>query len=150
MNYASQLWYSSSKENNLAIKDVLYLQILMALKFNGPSKHDSKQPPRPDSGEPTSSDKERGSSIQEASRPQYPLWQAVLALRGLPLQPSYSLTDVAHAFECSLRAIQKKVQQGKLVVRDIPPYGSRCLNEDLEEYLGSSKKKPSGGRKSQK
>jgi hypothetical protein len=123
---------------------------MMALKFRKGSVTQT-QASTPDSKDPINKGVEPAGGVSMQGGPSsHPLWEVLLARRQLAIQPPYSLTDIANVLGCSLRAIQKKVQEGKLTVRDIPPYGSRCLDEDVEEFLVNSKKKPAAAQKGDK
>jgi len=73
----------------------------------------------------------------------YPLLEAILTIKNLPLQPMYGTGGVAKIFGVSARAIQNRVSSGQLTSRDLPGH-ARFLPEDLEAFLHSSKK---GGRR---
>jgi hypothetical protein len=71
---------------------------------------------------------------------QYPLLQALLAQRGLPLKGIWTLGDVAKIFDVSKRTIQDWIRDRKLIPRDLPGRG-RFLSEDLEAFLQNSRRK---------
>jgi hypothetical protein len=70
----------------------------------------------------------------------YPLLGEILSIKNLPLQPTYTIRDIAKLFSVSVRAIQNRVASGQLSVRDLPGR-ARFLSEDLEVFLVTSKKK---------
>lgn len=70
----------------------------------------------------------------------YPLLEEILAIKNLPLQPMYTIRDIAKLFSVSVRAIQNRVVSGQLVARDLPGR-VRFLSEDLETFLSASRKK---------
>jgi hypothetical protein len=67
------------------------------------------------------------------------LLEALLRIKGTPLQPTYSNRDVANLFYVSTRAIQDRVASGQLTARDLPERAT-VLPVDLEEFLQRSKK----------
>lgn len=67
----------------------------------------------------------------------YPLLEALLEQRGLPLQGIYTVGDAAAIFGVSRRTIQEWVRDGKLLARDLPGRG-RFLSDDLELFLEGS------------
>jgi hypothetical protein len=69
----------------------------------------------------------------------YPLLQAILAIKDLPLQPTYSTRSLAKIFDVSTRAIQNRISSGQLKPRDLPGH-AKFLNQDIEEFLASSRK----------
>jgi hypothetical protein len=73
----------------------------------------------------------------------YPLLSELLALRKQPIEPFYSVRDVAGLFGVTVRAIQSRVSSGQLTKRDLPGR-AKFLPADLEEFLQKSKR---GGRK---
>ena len=73
----------------------------------------------------------------------YPLLSELLALRKQPIEPFYSVRDVAGLFGVTVRSIQSRVSAGQLTKRDLPGR-AKFLPADLEEFLQNSKR---GGRK---
>jgi hypothetical protein len=69
----------------------------------------------------------------------YPLLKEILALRQQPLQPFYSVGDVAGLFAVTVRSIQSRVTAGQLTKRDLPGR-AKFLPCDLEEFLRNSKR----------
>jgi hypothetical protein len=67
----------------------------------------------------------------------YPLLETVLACKGLPLQGTYSVQDVAHLFDVSTRTIQTRMKRGDLASRDLPGR-AKFLAFDLEQFLQNS------------
>lgn len=67
----------------------------------------------------------------------YALLEAVLAEKGLHLKGTYTMQDVADIFAVSIRAIQERVQTGRLKARDLPGR-ARFLSQDLEDFLQRS------------
>lgn len=76
----------------------------------------------------------------------YPLLEALLAQKALPLRGVWTLRDVAKIFDVSVRTIQDWIRGGKLVPRDLPGRG-KFLSEDLEAFLQNSRR--ISGRKSE-
>jgi len=70
----------------------------------------------------------------------YPLLQEILTLRGLSLQPVYSIHDLANIFSVTPRAIQNRVALGQVQSRNLPGR-AKFLSEDLEAFLVASRKK---------
>ena len=70
----------------------------------------------------------------------YPLLEAMLAIKNLPLQPTYSTRSLADLFNVSMRAIQNRVSSGQLIPRDLPGR-AKFLPQDVEEFLAASRKK---------
>lgn len=73
--------------------------------------------------------------------PRYPLLEALLAQKGLPLKGLYTNNDAAQIFGVAARTIQDWRQNGKLKGRDLPGR-ARFLSEDLEAFLENSAGKP--------
>lgn len=71
--------------------------------------------------------------------PKYPLLQAILDVKGKPLQPWYSTRDFAELFGVTPRSIQNRVSSGELTPRDLPG-GAKYLPQDIEAFLIASKK----------
>jgi hypothetical protein len=67
----------------------------------------------------------------------YPLLEALLAQKGLPLKGIWTLRDAAMIFEAAVRTTQDWIRDGKLIARDLPGRG-RFLSEDLEAFLQNS------------
>lgn len=76
----------------------------------------------------------------------YPLLREILALKSLQIQPTYSIRDLAHIFNVSVRAIQNRVASGQIPARDLPGR-AKFLSEDLEAFLAASLKKRNGRSK---
>jgi excisionase family DNA binding protein len=74
------------------------------------------------------------------TKPRYPLFEELLAIRGEPLKALYTVRDVAQLFGVSVRAIQEWVSSGRLEARDLPGRG-RFLPQDLEALLSKKAKK---------
>lgn len=73
------------------------------------------------------------------SETKHPLLEEILSIRNLPLQPMYTVRQVALIFGVSARAIHAWVAAGQLVPRDLPGR-ARFLNQDIEDFLMSSRK----------
>lgn len=69
----------------------------------------------------------------------YPLLEAILAIRNIPLQPMYSNRDVAGIFEVCVRAIQNWTSSGRLSPRQLPGRW-KFFPQDLETFLVESQK----------
>lgn len=70
----------------------------------------------------------------------YPLLEAILAIKNLPLQPMYSTRTIAQIFGVSTRAIQNRIASGQIAYRDLPGR-AKCFPQDIEEFLKASRKK---------
>jgi hypothetical protein len=79
------------------------------------------------------------SNITNSETRKYPLLEAILAIKNLPLQPMYSTRTIAKIFNVSIRAIQNRVTSGHLVPRDLPGR-AKFLNQDVEDFLVASRK----------
>lgn len=66
-----------------------------------------------------------------------PLLESLLAQKGLALNGTYTVGDVADMFGVSVRTIQDRVISGELQARDLPGH-ARFLSEDLEDFLRNS------------
>ena len=73
------------------------------------------------------------------AKPQYPLLEEILAMRGMSLQPMYTIRDVATLFAVTTRSIQSRVASGQLPARDLPGR-AKFLSVDLETFLRESKR----------
>jgi hypothetical protein len=73
----------------------------------------------------------------------YPLLEAVLLAKGLPIKGVWRIADAAEIFGVRNRAIYDWINIGKLGARDLPGRG-RFLSEDFEEFLRNSKRVPKG------
>jgi hypothetical protein len=71
---------------------------------------------------------------------QYPLLEEVLSLRGMCLQPVYTVRDVAKLFGVTTRSIQTRISRGQLQARDLPGR-AKFLSVDLEDFIRESKTK---------
>jgi hypothetical protein len=80
-------------------------------------------------------------SDQSTTLSKYPLLEALLATKGLPLKGIWTIADVAEIFNVRNRAIYDWISNQKLTARDLPGRG-RFLCEDLEKFLTDSKKRP--------
>jgi len=67
----------------------------------------------------------------------YPLLEAVLQQKHLPLLGIYKYKDVALILGATVRTIQQWCRDGKLQRRDLPGRG-KFLSEDLEAFLQGS------------
>jgi hypothetical protein len=65
---------------------------------------------------------------------QYPLLREYLNLKGIPLKPAFTVSEVAQMFEVSSRTIQSRIARGRLKMRDLPGR-AKILPIDLEEML---------------
>ena len=74
----------------------------------------------------------------------YPLLEEILAIKNLPLQPMYTVRNVAVIFGVSARAIQHRMASGQLTPRDLPGR-AKFLNKDIEEFLRTSRQGGSYG-----
>ncbi len=74
-----------------------------------------------------------------SSTTKYPLLEEILAIKDLPLQPTYTIRNIAVIFGVTARAIQNRVASGQLTPRDLPGR-ARFLNQDVEAFLVASRK----------
>ncbi len=77
--------------------------------------------------------------MENTETAKYPMLEAILALRGLRLQPMYTNRDVAMIFEVCVRAIQNWITAGRLTPRDLPGRW-KFFPEDIEAFLRHSRK----------
>jgi hypothetical protein len=75
----------------------------------------------------------------------YPLLGQILTILNLPLQPLYSARDLALIFRVSLRAIQHRIEAGRLTPRDLPGR-AKFLPQDIEDFLAASRKRTENHR----
>lgn len=71
----------------------------------------------------------------------YPLLEALLEAKGLRLKGTYNYGDATNIFDCSIRALQERIREGTLRVRNLPGR-NKFLSEDLEDFLKNSERKP--------
>jgi hypothetical protein len=76
--------------------------------------------------------------MDQKDQPAYPLLEALLRIKGLTLQATYTNADVAHLFCASTRTIQNWAADGRLPSRKLIG-NARFLPIDLETYLQNSK-----------
>ena len=77
----------------------------------------------------------------------YPLLEAVVSAKGLPVKGVWTITDVAHIFGVGNRTIYGWIANQELVPRHLPGRG-KFLSKDLEEFLKNRLLKgPSGNRR---
>ena len=79
------------------------------------------------------------SKVSTSETPKYPLLEEILSIKNLPLQPMYTIRDIAKMFSVSVRAIQNRIVSKKLPWRDLPGR-AKFLSQDLETYLRTSRK----------
>ena len=72
--------------------------------------------------------------MEQINRPTYPLLEALLHIKGLTLQATYSNADVASLFDTSVRTIQSRVADKTLPSRKLIGR-ARFLPIDLEAFL---------------
>lgn len=68
----------------------------------------------------------------------YPLLAQILMILNLPIQPMYSVRDLALIFKVSVRAIQHRIEAGRLIPRDLPGR-AKFLPQDIEDFLAASR-----------
>ena len=78
--------------------------------------------------------------IETPRSSKYPLLENLLAHRGLPLQGTYTVADVARLFGVSTRTIQERVTRQDLNARNLPGR-ARFLSIDLEDFLKTSSRR---------
>lgn len=81
--------------------------------------------------------------VSRSDRTKYQLLEEILALKGVSIQPMYSVRDIANLFNVSVRAIQNRVTSGQLKPRNLPGR-AKFLTSDLEDFLIASRR-ASGG-----
>jgi hypothetical protein len=67
----------------------------------------------------------------------YPLLEALLREKSLPLKGTYTYRDTVAVFGCSIRALQERIRSGKLRARNLPGR-AKFLSIDLEDFLENS------------
>jgi hypothetical protein len=70
----------------------------------------------------------------------FPLLTQLSRQRGMQILAIYKMHEAAALFGASRRAMNDRVADGQLTVRDLPGHG-RFLPQDLEEFLAASAKK---------
>jgi hypothetical protein len=91
------------------------------------------------SGNHQTSEPGMGSSINEKlpRAGNYPLLEAVLQARSLPLLATYTYRDATSIFGCSIRSLQERIRRGQLRKRNLPGR-AKFLSIDLEDFLQNS------------
>ena len=69
----------------------------------------------------------------------YRLLEEMLRIKGLSLQATYTIRDIANIFVVSMRAIQNRVASGQLISRNLPGR-AKFLPQDIEDFLKASRK----------
>lgn len=69
----------------------------------------------------------------------YPLLQEILGIKNLPLQPTYTIRDLARLLTVSVRTIQNRVASGQIHARDLPGR-AKFLPQEIEQFLSAGKK----------
>jgi hypothetical protein len=69
----------------------------------------------------------------------YRLLGELLRIKGLSLQATYTIKDIARIFAVSIRAIQNRVASGQLIPRNLPGR-AKFLPQDIEDFLKTSRK----------
>ena len=77
--------------------------------------------------------------METKNQPAYPLLEALLNIKGLTLQATYTNADVASMFDTSIRTIQSRAADGTLHSRKLIGR-ARFLPIDLEAFLFESKR----------
>lgn len=75
--------------------------------------------------------------MESPTRPKYPLLEAMLEVKGLRLQATYTNADVAALFSTSIRTIQSRIADGTLRGRRLIGR-ARFLPIDLEMFLSGN------------
>lgn len=76
--------------------------------------------------------------VAEQPKPtRYPLLETLLALKGLSMQGTFTLRDVADLFAVSTRTIQVRIKRGDLRSRNLPGR-AKFLPFDVEQFLQNS------------
>jgi hypothetical protein len=76
---------------------------------------------------------------------EYPLLEALLAAKGLPLKGIYTYRDAVEIFDCSIRSLQERIRNDELRKRNLPGRG-KFLSVDFEDFLHASLTKSSKRR----
>lgn len=79
-------------------------------------------------------------AITDSGTKKYPLLSEILALKNLPLEPMYTIGNIAELFSVSSRSVQNWVGCGKLAGRNLPGRW-KFLTQDIEDFLEASKKR---------
>lgn len=69
----------------------------------------------------------------------YPLLKEILNIKGIQLQPTYTIGDFARIFNVSIRTAQSQVASGKIMSRALPGR-AKFLPQDIEAFLVASSK----------
>ena len=80
------------------------------------------------------SDLTNSKDCMTSSTTKYPLFDGILSMKNVPLQPTYTVRNVAEIFAVTPRAIQNRIASGQLVPRDLPER-AKFLSQDLEDFL---------------
>jgi hypothetical protein len=67
----------------------------------------------------------------------YPMLEAILAIKNLPLEPMYTTRSIAAIFSVSARSVQNWMASGKLIARHLPGRW-KFLTQDVEDFLQAS------------
>lgn len=81
-------------------------------------------------------------AASNSEKTKFPMLEAILAIKNLPLEPMYTTGGFAELFGVSARSIQNWLASGKLSARNLPGRW-RFLAEDIENFLQASAE---GGR----
>ena len=77
-------------------------------------------------------------STSNPEKPRYPMLEAILEIKNLPLQPMYTTRSIAELFSVSVRAIQNWIASGELIPRKLPGRW-KFLTQDIEDFLAGRK-----------
>jgi hypothetical protein len=81
-------------------------------------------------------------AASNSEKTKYPMLEAILLLKNLPLEPMYTVRSFAELFGVSPRAAQNWMASGKVTARNLPGRW-RFLAQDVENFLQASSE---GGR----
>jgi len=76
-------------------------------------------------------------STSGSQTPKYPLLEAILAIKNLPLQPMYTTRTIAEIFSVSARSVQNWMASDRLIARNLPGRW-KFLTQDVEDFLRAS------------
>ena len=77
--------------------------------------------------------------MNNSEKNSYRLLEEILRVKGLSLQATYTIRDIANIFVVSIRAIQNRVASGQLISRNLPGR-AKFLPQDIEDFLKASRK----------
>ncbi|HWR14146.1 MAG TPA: helix-turn-helix domain-containing protein [Terriglobales bacterium] len=76
-------------------------------------------------------------ATDSAKATRFPLLETLLVHKGIAMNGTFTVRQVADLFGVSVRAIQDRVKRGQLTPRNLPGH-AKFLPVDLETYLANS------------